>query len=549
MAGQYGESMSYGERSAGGGQLPARSGSPVLARWLHLGGASYLAAVVAVVGASAAMLSVRPRLDSLDVALVYLLLSFVVALLYGSRPAALAAILSFVAYNVLFLEPYYSLRIARPHDLFTLLVFLAIATTTGQLVARVRTRAEIAERERRHAQMMYELITGLIGDVDLPRTLHAIVERVVSVFGAAGSRILLLDDDGSLVVRAAYGLDERASHIDRQEQAVAAWVVQHGALAGLGSRRVRLVGGTGRSSRGEDVIFLPIATPAQTIGVLEVRGHSGDRFSDEDKRLLTGFTSRAALALDRARLTAESTRAAALAKSDELKSALLASVSHDLRTPLAVIKASATAMLDRSVAWPDAARDDFLSAIDEETDRLTRMVENLLDLSRIEGGVLRPDKGWHDLGELVGDVVRRAAPRAAEQGHALVVAPLPQLPSLCFDHVEIAQVLINLVENALTHTPAGTRVVISAEEVPGAVEVAVRDDGPGIDAQDLPHVFETFYRSERRRSAPGSGIGLATAKGLVEAHGGRIRAESAPGAGAAFAFTIPHPATFEAADA
>lgn len=510
---------------------------------------SYLAAAVAVMGASAAMLTVRSRLDNLDVALVYLLLSFFVALLYGSRPAVVAAILALVAYNVLFIEPYYSLRIASPHDIFRLLVFLAIATTTGQLVARVRTRAEIAERERHHAQMMYELITGLIGDVDLPQTLHAIVERVVCVYGAAGSRILLLAEDGSLAVRAAYGLDEQVSRIDRQEQAVAAWVVQHGSLAGLGSRRVRLMGSTGREHRGEDVIYLPIATPVQTIGVLEVRGRSGDRFSDEDKRLLTGFTSRAALALERARLSEESTRAAALAKSDELKSALLAAVSHDLRSPLAVIKASATAMLDRSVAWPDDARDDFLTAIDEETDRLTRMVENLLDLSRIEGGVLRPDKGWHDLGELVGDVVRRVAPRAGQSDHSVVVAALPELPPLCFDHVEIAQVVINLVENALTHTPAGTRIVISAEIVGAAVEVTIRDDGPGIEARDLPHVFETFYRSERRRCAPGSGIGLATAKGLVEAHGGRIRVESAPGAGAGFTFTIPHPATPQAGDA
>lgn len=519
-----------------------------MTRWVGLASTSYLAAAAAVTGASAAMLSVRSRLDSLSVALVYLLLSFVVALRYGSRPAALAAVLAFVAYNLLFIQPHYSLRIASPHDIFTLVVFLAIATITGQLVARVRTRAEIAERERRHAQMMYELITGLIGDVDLPQTLRAIVERVVSVYGAAGSRILLLAEDGSLVVRAAYGLDEQASQIDRQERAVAAWVVQHGSLAGLGSRRVRLMGSAGRSPRGEDVIYLPIATPVSTIGVLEVRGHSGDRFSEEDKRLLTGFTSRAALALERARLSEESTRAAALAKSDELKSALLAAVSHDLRTPLAVIKASTTSMLDRSVAWPDDARDDFLAAIDEETDRLTRMVENLLDLSRIEGGVLRPDKGWHDLGELVGDAVRRVKPRAGQSGHT-VVAALPELPPLCFDSVEITQVLVNLVENALTHTPAGTRIVVSAEIVAGAVEVVVRDDGPGIEARDLPHVFESFYRSERRRSAPGSGIGLATAKGLVEAHGGRIRVESAPGAGAAFAFTIPHAPPPQAGDA
>jgi two-component system sensor histidine kinase KdpD len=207
---------------------------------------------------------------------------------------------------------------------------------------------------------------------------------------------------------------------------------------------------------------------------------------------------------------------------------------------LASIKASATSLLDDSVDWQPEARQDFLEAIDEETDRLTLMVSNLLDLSRIEGGALRPQKDWYDLDELIADVRTRVAARTGS--HPVSVHIEPELPLLQFDYVEIAQVLINLIENAVKYTPPGTPIAISARRRPGMVEIAVHDEGPGIPQNKQAHLFDKFYRAHSGNAASGTGIGLAIVKGLVEAHGGTVSVESAPGRGTTFRFTLPLPA-------
>jgi two-component system sensor histidine kinase KdpD len=288
-----------------------------------------------------------------------------------------------------------------------------------------------------------------------------------------------------------------------------------------------------------DVLYLPILTADRVVGVLEVFGRPGaGAFHADDEQLLMTFVDQAALAIERARLRDDAAQAAALAASDDLKTALLAAVSHDLRTPLASIKAAATSLLDESVAWNAESRRALLSAIDEETDRLTLMVSNLLDLSRIEGGALRPRLDWYDLDEVIADVVQRMARRASS--HPLRVSLEPDLPMLQFDYVEIAQVLVNLIENAIMHTPAGTPLEIGARRLPDAVEVAVHDAGPGIPVRSQARIFDRFYRAEPGSGA-GSGIGLAICRGLVEAHGGRISVESAPGAGTTFRFTLPLP--------
>ena len=192
--------------------------------------------------------------------------------------------------------------------------------------------------------------------------------------------------------------------------------------------------------------------------MLEVRGRpDGGRFDDDDRELLGSLADQAALALERVRLTSEAARAEALAQSNELKSALLVSVSHDLRTPLATIKTAVSSLQDDSIDWAPEARADFLEAIDEETDRLTRMIANLLDLSRIEGGALRPDRDWYDARELVQRAVSRLMPRAGATGHRLSARIGPDVTLGHFDYVEVDQVLANLVENAIKYTPRALR--------------------------------------------------------------------------------------------
>jgi two-component system sensor histidine kinase KdpD len=382
-----------------------------------------------------------------------------------------------------------------------------------------------------------------VADATLDSLLQTIADRVVQIYGSAGCRILVYQD-GHLAVGAGSPPGFHAS-IGRQAEAMATYALDHRAPAGIGvrDRHIRRPHGTVQFATpmaipDRDALFLPIATGTEELGVLEVNGRpGGGRFTSDDERLLTSFADQVALAIERTRLTEEATRAAVLEQSDHLKSAMLAAVSHDLRTPLAAIKTSASALLDTSVTWSDEARNDLLAAIEEETDRLALMVSNLLDLSRIEGGALRPDRDWHDLRELIGDVARQMRRRAGARRIEVIVPEL--LPVASLDYVEIAQVLINLIGNAIIYSDDGSRIVIGVEDRQEELAVFVQDEGVGIAPEHLPHVFESFYRAHGRGPVAGSGIGLAICKGLVEAHGGRIWAESAIGKGTTMWFTLP----------
>ena len=505
----------------------------------------YVIAVAMVAASAAGMMWMRSHLGILNVGLIFLMVTFVLALIAGAGPAVLAAVLSFLAFNYFFIPPYHTFSVAQGENALLLAVYLGIAVVTSQLVARVRARTELALREQRRTSMLYELNAALIRDITPDAVLATIVERVVHVYGAGQCRILLGDGDGLLKVGARFPLS-MPMMVERQTLSVAQWVLEHGTPARLGADPGRIHWPHGTRNRGavtsrpvaRPVLLLPIAGTEQGLGVLEVTHRTrGQAFNDEDMELLASFANQAALALERAHLAEEAARANVLAQSDDLKSALLAAVSHELRTPLATIKASVTSLLDDSIAWSPDSRSVFLKAMDEETDRLSRMVSNLLDLSRIDAGVLRPDKEWYDVAELMSDVMGRLAPQA--DNHPLLLEVEPDLPLAYFDYVEIAQVMLILGENAIRYTPPETPVTLAARCTPGAIEMEVRDSGPGIDPVHIPRLFEPFYRGRHETRVAGTGIGLAISKGLVEAHEGRIWVESEPGQGASFRFTIP----------
>ena len=501
-----------------------------------------------VVGvATLLMLPFREQLGVLNVLLIFLLLTFALALTRGIWPAVLCAVLGFIAFDILFIPPYLTFSVADEDHVLALFVYLGVAIITARLISRVREQSTVATLESRRATMLAELNAALIGDATLGAILTRIAERVVTVYGAEGCRVLTPDSQGQFRVETSYP-ERIGAEIDRTSQALIDWVVEHRQPVGRSHRNRRVIdltrvpGGPLRTrpetSSANDVLYLPILTPERVLGILEVSGRPGmDAFHAEDERLLMTFVDQAALALERASLAQEAAQAAVLARSDELKSALLAAVSHDLRTPLASIKAAASSLLDDSVTWEPEAQRELLATIDEETDRLTLMVSNLLDLSRIEGGALKPRKDWYDPEELVNDVMLRMASRY--DGHPVTVRIEPDVPLVEFDYVEIAQVLINLLENAIRHTPPGTRVSVSVRRDPGGVAFAVHDDGPGIPSAYQPYLFDKFYRAPGKSREPGSGIGLAISKGLVEAHGGTIRVDSRPGAGSTFTFTLP----------
>jgi two-component system sensor histidine kinase KdpD len=261
-------------------------------------------------------------------------------------------------------------------------------------------------------------------------------------------------------------------------------------------------------------------------------------FSSRDDRLLATVSAQIALAIEQERLRREATETEVLRRTDELKTALLNAVSHDLRTPLAAIVASAGSLRQRDVVWSDEEIREFAEAIEDGALRLNRIVGNLLDLSRIEAGSLRPAKEWYSLSALVDDVLGRL--RAATEGRPVVVDVPDDLPPVPLDYVEIDQVLSNLVENAAKYTLPSVEIRIAARRQGEMVEVEVADRGPGIPQDALPRLFEPFFRVDGSQPRPrGTGLGLAVARGLVEAHGGRIWAENRPGGGARFIFTLP----------
>jgi two-component system, OmpR family, sensor histidine kinase KdpD len=498
-----------------------------------------LGAVTALTGI---MFAFREQLGVLNVLLLYLLLTFFLALTGGLWPAVLSAILGFVAFDFFFIPPFHTLDVAAPDHVLALFVYLGVAVVTAHLVSGMRARTEHALRESRRMTLLAELNAALIGDVTLDAILGRIAERIVSVYGAQGCRVLVRGEDEELRT-AAFFPESIGPNVDRTGLSLAEWAMANRTPVGRSGRGGRIVGRNPvppASTGDADALYVPVMTNDRIAGVLEVTGRPGAGvFRAEDQQTLTTFVDQAALALERARLSAEAAQAAALTQSDELKSALLAAVSHDLRTPLASIKASATSLLDNSVEWDRETRQDFLEAIDEETDRLTLMVSNLLDLSRIEGGALRPQKDWYDIDELIVDVRARLTQRT--KSHPLSITVEPDLPMLRFDYVQIAQVLVNLVENAVKYTAHGTPIVVAAHQVPGAIEISVHDDGPGIPPEHQLRLFDKFYRANAATAVPGAGIGLAISKGLVEAHGGTIWVESEPGSGTTFRFTLPLP--------
>jgi len=277
----------------------------------------------------------------------------------------------------------------------------------------------------------------------------------------------------------------------------------------------------------------------RVLGVLRVAQPSlRVALSPTQQQVLETIASQVVALLERARLVEETSRTRALAESDRLKSTLLSSVSHDLRTPLAVIKGAVTNLLDDSVAWDSATRRDLLSAINDETDRLNRLVGNLLDMSRIESGALQSTRSWQDLSELIAAVVDRMRPRL---GARPIVVEIPDdLPAVRVNYTQIEQVLTNLLENVVRHTPATSPVTLTARADSGDVQVEVHDAGHGIPEGMVGRIFDKFVRGiGPEQSASGSGLGLAICKGIVEAHGGRIWAENVRSGGARFIFTLP----------
>lgn len=480
-----------------------------------------------------------------NISMLYLLAVLASAVLFGSGPSILASAAAFLQYDVLFIEPRYRLTVAESGEWVTLGLLLLTGVSTGQLAAALRNRAREAEEREREAVVLYDVVR-LMAEPDLGHAIDGVAGRLCRELGLDA---LVID------LQTASGVHHRAQQGTAAALALAAAAPKTpGRVFREGEAPTALQrGGPGRwirivpprmpgahGGQGSDRLHVvPIDPQERTLGsILLVKPAGSPRLTHADDRLLSAAANQIRLALERAKLRDEATEAEVLRRTDELKTALLSAVSHDLRTPLSSIMASAGSLLQDDVTWSRGERREFATAIEEEAQRLNRLVGNLLDLSRIEAGSLRPEKGWYDIGALIDDVVGRLRTLTAK--HRLSVEVQPNLPPVLLDYVEIDEVLTNLIENAIKYTPPGSGVHIRAARSDSDLLVEVLDNGPGVPEQALPHLFEPFYRvRDGAVSATGTGLGLAVASGLVQAHGGRIWVENRPQGGARFAFTLP----------
>ncbi|MEA2642541.1 MAG: two-component system, OmpR family, sensor histidine kinase KdpD [Chloroflexota bacterium] len=502
----------------------------------------YGAAIGAVAAISLVVSAALGRVPSGHISMLYLIAVLVTAVAFGRGPAIMASIAAFITFDWFFVEPLHTLAVADPEEWIALILFLLTAGVTGQLAADQRRRAREAEERKREATLLYEVVQ-LINEPDLAAALQAVVRwlhRELPLEAVA----VELTVDGELT-RSEAG-DAAALTALQAQSAINAGLLALDSGSGRGHldarrRWVRVV-----PPRGLDraVLFhrdrlhmVRIGDRDHRAGALYLVRAAARSFGEVDTRLLVAIASQLDLAAERARLRREATNAEVLRRTDTARRALLGAVSHDLRTPLASIIAAAGSLRQTDVAWSEAERQEFAAAIEEEARRLNRIVGNLLDLSRIEAGSLRPETSWYDLGALIDDVVGRLAPMTAR--HRVRVIVPDDLPPVRLDYVEIDQVLSNILENAAKHAPVGTDVEIHAAVAGEAMQVRVADRGPGVPPGQLEAIFLPFRSLEGSRDRRSVGLGLAVARGLVEAHGGRIRAENRPDGGACFTFTLP----------
>lgn len=454
----------------------------------------YLLALLGIALITAVFFALRDELDTTLIALLYLIPLGLITALWGLGPGITSALITFLTFNFFFIEPYYTFTVHQPIDVVILVVFLIVAVVISQLMARAQAGLAAATAREREATELYELSTALAGLSDahaiaqiLAKRVHAVSQSEHIELGIVGAQ--------SFVIH----LPEPAPPVRSPELTIPIQAVRHA----LGEIR------------------LWRAVPAISSG---------------ERRLLQTFASQGALALERAWLTQAESRAQVLEESDRLKSAILSSVSHELRTPLSTIKAAASSLRDKEVGWDSPARLELIAAIDDEADHLNMLVGNLLDMSRIESGALKPKREWNILSEIVVGVLARMK-HLAEEYQIKIDVP-EDLPLLPVDYVQMEQVFTNLLSNSLKYAPSNTVIRIRAQVEDDHLHVQLSNQGPQVPPEHLQRIFDKFYRITAADRVTGTGLGLSICKGIIEAHGGRIWAENVPD-GLAFNFILP----------
>ncbi|MGZ8409110.1 MAG: ATP-binding protein [Hyphomicrobium sp.] len=460
-----------------------------------------------------------------SVALLLLSAVVLVAARQGLWPSLFASGIAFLAFNFIFVEPLYTFTIAHPENVVALFFFLISSVFVSNLAAQTRAEVLIARRRARIAAELYSFSQKLAGIIDLDDLLWATTYQIALMLKVRV--VLLLPEGDQVIVRAGFPPEDE---LDDADLAAARWSWEHDEPAGRSAETLP----------GGKRLFLPLRTGRGAVGIIGIdRDEPGPLFSPEERRLLEALLDQAAVAIERIHLANDADRAQVVAQTQRLHSALLSSISHDLRTPLASILGAVTSLRSYGDSYDPASRDELIGTIEEEAERLNRFVANLLDVTRLEVGRLDVRKELNDVEEIVGSALQRAGKVLAD--HRLEVDLSSDLPMLSLDGVLLEQAIFNLLDNAAKYAPAGSTVSVRAYRQDEQTVIEVSDEGPGIPLDDLEHIFDKFYRiatADRKRA--GTGLGLSISRGFVETMGGQLRASNRTDrSGTVFTITFP----------
>jgi two-component system, OmpR family, sensor histidine kinase KdpD len=509
---------SIADRVASLGRLPIKGHV-----WRSCLASSFLVALITLAGLRIAHIVGGPNL-----VILYMLAVVFSALRWGRWPALVSAVLSALLFDYFFVPPYRSVAVTDIWYSITLFSLLAVGFLVSILTASAREEARLARKREAHTAALYAFTESLADAGSLEQIVEAIGQHIRDTFRRP--LVLLLPERGGLAARFL----SDAFILDESEKTAAAWVFENGQPARAGSDMFPAI----------QAYYLPMRNWRGTVGVLGLHSQGlTESLPADQQQLLGSFVNQAALAITRAQLATEARRAELLQETDKLQKALLNSISHDLRTPLASVTGTLNSLLEDAPLLDISTQRELLETARDEAKRLDRLVRNLLDMSRLESDAVRVRTELCDVQDVVGTALVQLG-EAAKQRRVAVLAS-PQLPLVPMDAVLIVQVIVNLLENALKYSETDSPIEVEARVERDRLHLSVRDRGQGIPDEDLERVFDKFYRCVAPGVARGAGLGLAICKGFIEAHGGKIRVERRPHGGTEATFTLPTSRTDE----
>jgi len=481
---------------------------------------AYLYAALICTGIAAAATPMVHFLHQTNIVMLFLLGVVFIAFRFGRRPAVLAAVLSVVLFDFFFVSPRFTIGVSDIQYLLTFAVMLVVGIVTGHLTSGLRYQVRVARYREDRAQSLYEMSKSLSSAL-VEEQVVEISDKYVETSFRAKVAILLPDDAGRLRAPLAYG------EMPVLDVAVAQWCLDKNMPAGAGTDTLPA----------NAQLYLPLKAPMHVRGVLVVEPHNPRLLMiPEQRRLLDTFAVLVAIALERIHFVTVAQDTLVKMESERLRNSLLAALSHDLRTPLTALVGLAETLALELVA-AESGQADQADAIREQALRTSRMVNNLLEMARLQSGEVKPRKDWQSVEEIVGGALKSL--ETALSSHPVTLGIPADLPLVSCDAVLIERVLVNLLENATKYAGIGTEIGVAARATEGQMLIEVWDAGPGLPAGQERAIFSRFARGEKESAIPGVGLGLSICEAIVEAHGGRIWAENRAEGGACFSFTLP----------